>query len=57
MKENVWNDPEYKTLVDELSKLNQSRKRLSSEFMKKTDIPAIAELDKVIKEVRKSGRK
>lgn len=57
MQEIVMADGEYKKLVAELTELNKKRKKLSSAFMKETSVPAIAELDKVIKEVRKAGKR
>ena len=57
MQEIVMGDKEYKNLVEKLAELNKERKKLSSAFMKQTGIPAIDELNKVIKEVRKTGKR
>ena len=57
MREIILEDPAHKALSEKFAALDKERKRLSAEFMKKTDLAAVAELDKVIREVRSTGKK
>ncbi|MBP5183151.1 MAG: hypothetical protein J6331_09015, partial [Lentisphaeria bacterium] len=57
MREIILEDPAHKALTEKLAALEKERRRLSAEFMKRTDLAAVAELDKVIREVRSTGKK
>lgn len=57
MKEIILQDPAYKKIVNELTRLNEERKLLSRKFMKRKDVKSITELDSAIKEIRKTGNK